>query len=206
LKETPKTKFNDNVIQKPDVKRFTSDGVTFIDNSYQQIDTVLYCTGYRYTFPFLSVDCGLSVNDNCVEPLYKHVININMPTLAIIGLPNFVCPNQMFDFQVQFFLTLLVGKREYPSRREMLEDYEKDKHQQLIDRKMPRSKLHFFGVEYHDKYYNAMAEIAGIEPVKPVIAKMFAKGLCNTLFDCGGFRSDVFKVHDDENFTFIKGE
>lgn len=56
--------------------------------------------GYKYTFPFMSIDCGLTVDDNYVQPLYKHCININRPTMAIIGLPYYVCASQMFDLQV----------------------------------------------------------------------------------------------------------
>lgn len=48
----------------------------------------------------MSIDCGLSVDDNYVQPLYKHCININRPTMALIGLPYYVCASQMFDLQV----------------------------------------------------------------------------------------------------------
>lgn len=57
--------------------------------------------GYKYTFPFMSIDCGLTVDDNYVQPLYKHCININRPTMALIGLPYYVCASQMFDLQVK---------------------------------------------------------------------------------------------------------
>lgn len=100
LKKLPCTQFRDNVSQKPDVLKFTRDGATFIDGSYQQFSVILYCTGYRYTFPFLSIDCGLSVDGNFVDGLFKHCLNINRPSMGIIGLPNFICPNQMFDLQV----------------------------------------------------------------------------------------------------------
>jgi dimethylaniline monooxygenase (N-oxide forming) len=92
------------VSQKSDVKTLTKDGAIFIDGSYQSFSVILYCTGYRYTFPFLSIDCGLSVNEYCVDGLFKHCLNINIPSMGIIGLPNFVCPNQMFDLQVSIVL------------------------------------------------------------------------------------------------------
>lgn len=71
---------------------------------------VQFFLGYQYTFPFLSVDCGISVDENFVSPLFKHCININFPTMALIGLPTFVCASQMFDLQVsilkEFFLLM----------------------------------------------------------------------------------------------------
>lgn len=85
LKEPPKTIFPENVTQKPDVESLTKDGAHFIDGSFETFSIILYCTGYQYTFPFLSVDCGIAVDDNFVNPLYKHCININYPTMVFIG-------------------------------------------------------------------------------------------------------------------------
>lgn len=85
---------------RPDVARLTENGVVFVDGTEQTYDVIVYCTGYKYTFPFLSVDCGISVEDNYVKPLYKHCININFPTMAVIGVPFYACVSQMFDLQV----------------------------------------------------------------------------------------------------------
>ncbi len=123
LKTAPLTKFQDNVDLRPDIKCLTENGVEFVDGNYQSYSVIFYCTGknilgvkgkvmfpmififkllgYKYSFPFLSVDCGLSVDDNYVHPLYKHCININRPTMALIGLPYYVCASQMSDLQVR---------------------------------------------------------------------------------------------------------
>lgn len=85
LRSPPKTIFPSNVTQKPDVISLTETGANFADGSFEDFTTVLYCTGYQYTFPFISVDCGIAVDDNYVNPLYKHCININYPTMAFIG-------------------------------------------------------------------------------------------------------------------------
>lgn len=65
-----------------------------------QFNSFMYIIGYKFSFPFLSVDCGLCVKDNYfVEPLYKHLININRPTMAIVGLQ--ICAYTfMYDLQV----------------------------------------------------------------------------------------------------------
>lgn len=118
------TKFPRTVVQKPDVRCVTENYVEFIDGTKETFSVIFYCTGkkptkyfkiqlilkqkknnlillgYRYTFPFLSADCGISVDENYVQPLYKHCMNINNPTMAFIGLPFYVCASQMFDLQV----------------------------------------------------------------------------------------------------------
>lgn len=193
----------ENVTQKPDALKFTEDGVIFIDGSYQKFSVILYCTGYQYTFPFLSIDCGLSVDDNCVEPLYKHCININRPTLAIIGLPNFVCPNQMFDIQARFCLTFISGRQQFPSKEAMLEDLENDRRIQYDERKLSKKKFHFLGVGYLEGYYDSLSKIANIDPIEPVIPMMFEKGLSNLNNNFLEFRKEVFKVIDNKTFITI---
>lgn len=63
--------------------------------------------GYKFTFPFLSVDCGLAVDDGfTVHPLYKHLINIKRPTMAIVGLQ--ICAYTfMYDLQVPFRIQII---------------------------------------------------------------------------------------------------
>ena len=42
---------------KPDIKRFTRTGVEFSDGTVEDgIDVVLYGTGYKFSYPFLSED------------------------------------------------------------------------------------------------------------------------------------------------------
>lgn len=90
-----------NVIQKPDVSQILEDGtVQFYDGTNENIDLILYCTGYQYTFPFLSPECEINVNDNHVTKLYKHLININHPTMFIIGIPFSTIITLLFDLQV----------------------------------------------------------------------------------------------------------
>lgn len=99
----PKTVFAPNVDFRGDVSTLTRNGAVFVDGTEQTYTVILYCTGYKYTFPFLSIDCGISVDENYVSPLYKHCININHPTMALIGVPFYVCASQMFDLQVTYF-------------------------------------------------------------------------------------------------------
>lgn len=92
----------DNVDQKPDVAQIIDDGgVHFYDGSVEYYDTILFCTGYQYTFPFLSPKCQINVDDNHVTTLYKHVININHPTMFIIGIPFATIISPLFDLQVK---------------------------------------------------------------------------------------------------------
>jgi dimethylaniline monooxygenase (N-oxide forming) len=204
LEKLPVTHFGDNVNQKPDIKEISKAGVLFVDESFSEYTAIVYCTGYKYTFPFLSVDCGISTYGNHARPLFKHCLNINKPTMGIIGLPNFICPNQMMDLQVRFCLTFMTGRKDLPTREEMLKDTEKDEEMRRENGLDIATKRHYLGPKLQCGYYEDLAKTAEIEPIKPVITKMFNKGLCNLLHDSGNFRNEVFKVIDDENFIIIE--
>lgn len=107
-KDPINTKYPSNVIMKPDVKEITKTGVNFFDGSIADLDIICYCTGYKYSFPFLHEDCKIVVDENHIQPLYKHMINIEYPTMCLIGIPFNVCAFQMFDLQVIILFILIL--------------------------------------------------------------------------------------------------
>lgn len=122
MPQTPKTVYRSNVDQKTDVAYIEGSTVYFTNGESENYTIIFYCTGYKYAFPFLSVDCGISVDENCVQPLYKHVINIMYHTMAFIGIPFYVCAAQMMDLQSRFTMEFWKGNKEFPSKGEMLQD------------------------------------------------------------------------------------
>lgn len=57
--------------------------------------------GYKYSFPFLSPECEVSVEDNHVRPLYKHLIHAKFPSLGFIGIPQRIVVFPFVDYQVR---------------------------------------------------------------------------------------------------------
>lgn len=190
-----------NTEEKPDVKRLTESGAEFVDGSNENFSVVMYATGYDYKYPFLSIDCGLSTHEKYVTPLYKHCININHPTLAIIGLPYFAVANALFDLQVRFCLTFMSGRKTMPSCDEMLKDTEAEMTERF--KQLKRAKAHFLGVERHAQYYEEIASIAGIEPIKPVIIKIFNQSFGKYFENFKTFRNFNYKIIDDENYEVL---
>lgn len=58
--------------------------------------------GYDFKYPFLSVDTGIHVDDNYVQPLYKQIINIEHPSLIFIGIPLTTITTRLMDLQVKW--------------------------------------------------------------------------------------------------------
>uniref|UniRef100_A0A1B0CED8 Flavin-containing monooxygenase n=1 Tax=Lutzomyia longipalpis TaxID=7200 RepID=A0A1B0CED8_LUTLO len=97
-----------SLVQKyPEISHLTENGVVFKDGTEDTFTMIVYCTGYRYSFPFLTPDCGVTYDQNYVTPLYQHCININRPTMAFIGLCQFVMASQVADMQARFALKFI---------------------------------------------------------------------------------------------------
>lgn len=200
LKATPRIVFSDNVDQKPDVSYLTEDGAIFTDGSFKSYSVVFYCTGYKYKFPFLSIDCNINCEENYVFPLYKHCLNINRPTMGFIGLSPKVAPNQMFDLQVRFCLKFMSKLKELPSKEEMEEDTTWEMHERW-SRGITKRTAHVMGTNIQDKYYADLSVIAEIEPIKPVIIMLYNQSRRNQVNDGNNYRKVTFCVVDDVTFS-----
>jgi hypothetical protein len=69
---------------KPAVDRFDRDRVHFADGTAEQVDTVIYSTGYNISVPFL--DPALIGAEGNRIPLYRRVVPPRRPGLYFIGL------------------------------------------------------------------------------------------------------------------------
>ncbi|GAB2274132.1 hypothetical protein Dimus_008904 [Dionaea muscipula] len=62
--------------------------VIFQDGTTVYADVIVYCTGYKYNFPFLHTNGVVTVDDNRVGPLYEHVFPPALaPWLSFVGIP-----------------------------------------------------------------------------------------------------------------------
>ncbi|KAH8260968.1 hypothetical protein KR044_001161, partial [Drosophila immigrans] len=190
--------FLKNVATKPDVKELDEHGAHFVDGSYKKFDTIFYCTGYKYAFPFLSATSGIYVEDNYVQMLYKQCINIRNPTMAIIGLPFYVCAAQMMDLQARFVLSYFYGSNELPSTKEMMVDTMEcmNKRWQAGYKKR---QAHMLG-ENQMHYFTELANNAQIENIKPVMAKLHIESTKCFNENLLHFREDIFRLVDSETF------
>ena len=68
----------------PNIAALEGEQVRFVDGSDVDADVVVYCTGYRITFPFLDADF-VSAPDNHIE-LFRRVFHPDIPGLYFIGL------------------------------------------------------------------------------------------------------------------------
>ncbi|CAI9093770.1 OLC1v1029335C1 [Oldenlandia corymbosa var. corymbosa] len=116
----------DNIWLHPMIKRVHGDGsVAFLDGKVVSADIILHCTGYKYHFPFLETNGIVTVDDNRVGPLYKHIFPPALaPRLSFVGLPWKVVPFPLFELQSKWIAGLLSGRLLLPCPKEMMAEVE----------------------------------------------------------------------------------
>jgi MFS transporter, ACS family, pantothenate transporter len=104
-------------------------------NTLEQIDRIVVCTGYQFSFPFLReyhrdnstpenaddttlVTCGQQMHN-----LHKDIFYIPDPTLSFIGVPFYVATFTLFEFQAIAVAAVYSGKAKLPNEEVMRAEY-----------------------------------------------------------------------------------
>ncbi|KAM3524570.1 hypothetical protein MY4038_007695 [Beauveria bassiana] len=107
----------------PEIAEFIPKGrsVRFANGETESdIDAVVFCTGYLYSFPFLQSLGSVLVSDGaCVHGLYQHVFHIDDPTLAFLGLPQRIVPFPFAEGQAAWVSRVWAGRLVLPPTPEM---------------------------------------------------------------------------------------
>lgn len=86
----------------------------------EDVDAILFATGYFYSFPFLSsLESKLISTGERVHSTYQHLFYIDDPTIAFIGLPLKIVPFRLDEAQAAVVARLWAGRLELPSTKEM---------------------------------------------------------------------------------------
>ncbi|XP_004955727.2 flavin-containing monooxygenase FMO GS-OX-like 8 [Setaria italica] len=112
----------------PQVHRLCEDGrVVFADGSSVVADTVIYCTGYLYSFPFLDTGGVVTVDDNRVGPLFEHTFPPALaPSLSFVGIPMRVFVPWFLEAQARWIARVLSGTAALPPEQDMLQAVQED--------------------------------------------------------------------------------
>src|SRR3954449_880965 len=103
---------------KPDVSALEGDRVRFADGSVEQVDVIVYATGYKISFPFFDPDF-ISAPDN-VLPLYKRMFKPGVEDLVFVGLGQAIPTIFPFaELQAKLAARYLAGDWALPSVPEM---------------------------------------------------------------------------------------
>lgn len=161
--------FHGAVIMKSNLMGFTDSGVIFEDGTVEDnIDMVVFCTGYQANFPFLPSSLSDGPGGNLT--LYKRVfpLSLEKPTLAIMGLFQSKGPIMTtVEIQARWAVRVFAGLTRLPSKEKMLEITEAEQRRNL--QKYPCEKYANMQIDYIS-YQDFMAGEIG---ARPNLLKMF---------------------------------
>ena len=106
-----------NLEIRPDIAALQGDCVKFVDNTVEQVDLIIYATGFRLSFPFLDTKY-LNWHDNRPN-LFLNIFHPQRNDLFCAGL---IQPDSgqwgLVDYQAQLIARyLLAGEQELPAAR-----------------------------------------------------------------------------------------
>jgi cation diffusion facilitator CzcD-associated flavoprotein CzcO len=115
-----------DAVAKPNVAELQGDSVRFEDDSVEQIDAIVYATGYKITFPFFDPEF-LSAPENRL-PLYKRIFVPGIDDLALVGFAQTVPTLFPFvELQAKVVARYAGGDYALPPQAEMEETIERDR-------------------------------------------------------------------------------
>ncbi|KAK6191286.1 hypothetical protein SNE40_003016 [Patella caerulea] len=194
--------FPKNVELVSRVEGFTKNAVILANGSQVAIDAVVFNTGYKHNFSFLSPDCGFEVTpDNTIRHLYKHTINIANPTLSFISILNNSLPFPCISILARYFKAVLEEQIRLPSRKGMLLA-EQEELQKRLDRNWPPRYLHRME-DFQFEMCDEIAKEVGIEPLPRWIKKLFDYHIVKLFENIHTAKKYNYRIIEPDGFEIV---
>ncbi|XP_034834103.1 senecionine N-oxygenase-like [Maniola hyperantus] len=186
-------KFADQYVKKPDIQGFVTNGVFFQDGSFEEVDDIIFATGYEFYHPFLDETSGLTRAGKYVMPLYQHIVNMRRPTMTFIGVVNRVITKVM-DSQAAYIASLIAGRFQLPSEQEMLDAWFDHAYKYKVAK-----EINTVGPEM-DQYFAKLSKEAGITRNPPVLSHIRDFNAKNRLDDLFNYRDYDYEIIDSHTY------
>ncbi|CAL4932195.1 unnamed protein product [Urochloa decumbens] len=175
--------------------------IHFSEGSAVAADIILYCTGYYYHFPFLDLD-GLTVDDNRVGPLYKHIFPPKYaPNLSFVGLPMKTIVFQSVELESKWVAAVLSGRATLPSEEDMMAAV-RDHYLQMEEEGRPKRHTHVIMPKW-EEHMNWLADQVGEPRLEAWRLEMLEKAIrCAWSLDAG-YR-DRWEQEDNSGKSALK--
>nr|CAB3246574.1 dimethylaniline monooxygenase [N-oxide-forming] 5-like [Phallusia mammillata] len=147
---------------KGNVSSFAKNGVYFEDNTFEQIDYVIFATGYNFAYPFLDNQI-LKVKNNETD-LYKYIWppQLERSTLAVVGaIQPGGAVNPISELQCRWITRLFKGLSELPSKPTM--NFYIQRQKDDMKKRYYATQRHTVQVDYV-KYMDELAAEIGVKP------------------------------------------
>ncbi|KAI8901608.1 flavin monooxygenase-like protein [Globomyces pollinis-pini] len=152
------------IIVKPNVAKINANSVEFTDGTVQEVDTIIYCTGYVIENPFIDSEIiGKEEPDSNRVKLYKHIFPTSTKNMAFIGLvqPTTGSILPVAELQARWATRVFTDKCKLPSLKDMRDQTSID-YREHLTKFVPRERT-TIAVETV-VYMDMIADQIGVKP------------------------------------------
>ncbi|KAI1700523.1 flavin-binding monooxygenase-like domain-containing protein [Ditylenchus destructor] len=175
-------------------------------------DCVIYCTGYKYSFPFFDSRIVSTPEDGSyVSPLFEHVVHVDYyDSLFFIGLFSM---GLVFNNQVHLALAFISGA--LPSEKVSLEMMKRDEQERIRKFRLDGKSLKYFHFLHLEQfpYCERIREMTlsnkknfphlpELKPIPPVIRNIYENVVREFRRILTNFRDRIYVIVNDETFSF----
>ncbi|MEP6954501.1 MAG: NAD(P)-binding domain-containing protein [Solirubrobacteraceae bacterium] len=140
------------ITPKPNIARLDGEEVEFADGTRVHADVVVYCTGYKISFPFFDEDF-IAAPDNHIE-LFRRVFRPGLDNLAFVALLQPVgAMMPIAEAQGKWIADHITGRYTLPSAADMRADISAD--QAALRKRYVASKRHTIQID-QDEYLHGL--------------------------------------------------
>ncbi|CAF5047096.1 unnamed protein product, partial [Rotaria sp. Silwood1] len=121
-------KWPTQVKEVPELIRMEGRTAHFKDgSSTDNIDAIIFCTGYRHSYPFMAkqFDLRCGVTEFVPGDLYKSIFWMSQPSLAYLDAPRQIYTFPMFDIQAALVRDVFLGHVKLPDCTHWQKDVDK---------------------------------------------------------------------------------
>ena len=145
------------VVPKPNIAALEGTSVRFADGSVEEdVDVVVYCTGYKVTFPFFDEDL-ISAPDNDL-PLYRRVFHPEVDNVFFLSLLQPLGATMpLAEAQAHWVARFLRGEYQLPPPADVRADMERERARMF--KRYVTSKRHTMQVDFDDYLFELRREL-----------------------------------------------
>ncbi|KAI1698011.1 flavin-binding monooxygenase-like domain-containing protein [Ditylenchus destructor] len=181
------------------------------------LDNVIYCTGYKYSIPFLGSKIIRTPEDGAmVSPLFAHCVHVDYyDSLFFIGINWLALPFRIFDHHVHLALAFM--SHALPSEKvtlEMVKGYEENRIRDLQTNSMALKNFHRLWTEQWD-YFEWIREVTisnksnfphllQLKPIPLVIRMVFEDVIREMFKSLPDYKKIAYVIVDDNEFIAKK--
>ena len=140
----------------------------------------------------------LQVKDGRVQPLYKHIIHVELPTLNFIGIAVVGC--RVFHLQAHYACAIARGLVTLPSRSEMYRSEEEDYQTRVVAKGLPPKRAHYLVGPGLPDYTKSLRVGTDYNPIPPAVFKLLKRLFEVIGNEYGTYKQRTFRLVGDEEY------